>query len=76
MSFHRRFLDDPDLAERLRQFIVVCKVAFRIRRGATVGGKQAGLENIAKNEFGLSDTYYLSGVGRARNLVDEIEALP
>ena len=63
---------DPDLGERLRQFIVVCKVKFQTVRG---GGKALGsLCEIGAREFGLTTTQIRYCIGRARNFLDEIRA--
>jgi hypothetical protein len=74
MSLRRK--PDSDTAERLRQFTVVCKIAFQIGRGATVGRTHMpGLINIGVSEFDLSENDYKRCVGAAQNFIAELSEL-
>lgn len=72
-------MSDNDLANRLRQFEVVCKTALKlIGAGSTynVGRRvyvaAGGLEGLANAEFGLDKRHVKYCLGRARNFLAEV----
>lgn len=68
---------NPDLEERMRQCEVVAKIAIQTR-AMSIGGKKSGRRSIiglAKEEFGLTRSQARICIGRAQNLLAEVERL-
>jgi len=60
-----------EIAERTRQFEVVCKIAFQ----EPFEKKRRSMMKIGVDAFGLTRSQAQHGMGRARNLLAEIQEL-
>lgn len=66
----------PGLAERLRQFEIICilKYSFSKQIGYAVAGG-GNLNQIGRDKFGLRTTHVTYCMGRARNFIDQMSEL-
>jgi hypothetical protein len=82
-------IDDPDVAERMRQFAVVCKIALETRAGGLQGGRglrrderfkdqeTLSIERIGQRDFGLSKQQSRVCLSRAKDyLTDARDSFP
>jgi hypothetical protein len=70
--------DDPELAERLRQFEVVCRVAIHVspEMFGTRGRKNGAafiIHRMGEQNFGLTKVESYRCVGRVQRLLDRME---
>lgn len=73
-------VENPELADRLRQFEVVSRIAIQLRRSGSYGSvthrnvKRIGLADLAAREFELNPQQVHYCMGRARNYIDDIRS--
>lgn len=68
-------LGDSDLADRLRKFQVVVKIAIQLRRSGVQNIKttdRIGLLGLAAREFDLNKDQAQYCIGRVQNFLDDI----
>jgi hypothetical protein len=67
--------NEADLADRMRQFEVVCKVAFQTdaaRYYSSGTGERISLYKIAEEHFGLNNHQSRKCIGRAQNMLADV----
>ncbi len=63
---------EKDLAERLRQFSVVCKVAIQTTWGLGSTVHNLGLKQLGRDKYGLDKYQVFYCVGRAWDHLEEV----